>query len=193
MIKAFVIVLLAGCVGAPPSAPPPAANPPPAEPPPAPPPPSQGSGSGSGSAVAPLTATQYLHQRGVMLCTEEFTCRSSYPATGGVTFEQMYGASAADCSAFADAADRPSAVESEILANHISYTASLAASCLAGITFPSDCSTFWTSGANYPSACGAALRGLVADGDPCVVDYDCLNTDSYCDMTVLVCTPKLPL
>jgi hypothetical protein len=138
-----------------------------------------------------MTATQYLHARGAKLCDEEFACRSSYPVTpGGLTFEQTYGATATDCYAFTDARDQPSAVESEITAGHISYFAPLAASCAAGITFPADCTTFWQSGAIYPSSCSGAMRGLVADGDPCTTDYDCLNDDSSCDLNALVCAQR---
>jgi len=189
MTKALAFVLVAGCVASAPTAnPPPVQDDPPADPTPTPAP-STGSGSGSGSAApTPLTATTFLHARNVKLCDEEFACRSTYPATGGTTFEQMYGATVTDCYAFADAADQPSAVESEITASHITFSASLAATCVAGIAFPASCDLFWQNGATYPSECSAALRGLVADGDPCVTDYDCLNDDSYCALDTLVCT-----
>jgi hypothetical protein len=192
MIKALSLALLAaGCIGTAPGDPPPAVDP--APPAPAPDPtPTPGTGSGSGSAAAPMTATQYLHQRGVKLCDEEFACKSSWPGdpATGLTFEQTYGATAADCYADTDAQDQPSAVAQEITQNHISYSAPNAATCIAGIAFPADCSTFWTSGPLYPASCGAAMRGLVADGDPCVTSYDCLNQDSYCDINALVCAQK---
>lgn len=194
MTKALVFALLAGCVGqAPPAGPAPVNDPPAPTPDPGPGSGSagSGSGSGSGSAAAPLTASQYLHQRNVALCTEDFACKAAWPGDpGGLSFEQVYGATATDCTTYADARDQPSAVESEIGANHISFSASLAADCLAGTTFPSDCATFWQTGATYAPACGSALRGLVADGDPCVVDYDCLEGGSTCDQNVLVCVAK---
>lgn len=187
MIKALALVLVAGCVGVTPPTPPPPADPPPADPTPTPAPVGSGSGSGSAAPVA-LTATTFLHARNVKLCDEEFACRASYPATNGVSFEQMYGGTVADCYSYADAADQPSAVESEITANHITFSATLAQTCVSGIAFPATCDLFWQSGATYPSECSGALRGLVADGDPCVVDYDCLNSDSYCPQGTLVCT-----
>jgi hypothetical protein len=192
MLKALALVVLAGCVGqAPPTGPAPVDDPPPAPAPdPGPGSGSAGSGSGSGSAAAPMTATQYLHAKNVAMCTEQFACKAAWPGDpGGRTFEQVYGANAADCATYADAADQPSAVESEITLNHISYSASLAASCIAGTTFPSDCATFWQNGALYAPSCGSALRGLVADGAPCVVDFDCLEGGSYCDLNALVCAP----
>src|SRR5512140_676447 len=147
MTKALVLVLVAGCVGTTPPTPPPQDDPaPPVDPTPTPTP-SSGSGSGSAAPVA-LTATTYLHARNVKLCDEEFACRSSYPTAAGTTFEQMYGATVTDCYAFADAADQPSAVESEISANHISFSATLAATCVAGIAFPATCDLFWQNGAN---------------------------------------------
>ena len=146
-----------------------------------------GSGSGTGSA-APMTATQYLHARNVKMCDAEFACRPQYPADpNGPTFAQMYGSTVTDCYAFSDNADQPTAVETEITANHISYSATMASQCVTGISFPSDCASFWTNGAIYPASCASALRGLVADGDACVVDYDCLNGDSYCEPNALVC------
>ena len=190
MLKAFALVVLAGCVGqTPPAGPAPVDPAPTPAPTPTPPPdPGAGSGSGSGSAAPPMTATQYLHARNVATCKEEFACRASYPAQGA-SFEQMYGATETDCVTYADAADQPSAVESEIAANHISYSANLASTCLSGTTYPTDCNTYWQSGALYAPSCGAALRGLVADGDPCVVDYDCLEGGSYCEQNLLICLP----
>ena len=190
MLKALALVVLAGCVGqAPPTGPAPV-EPAPDPTPPPPAPPATGSGSGS-SAPAPLTPTQYLHQRNASMCTEQFACKAAWPGDpNGLTFEQVYGATVTDCTTFADNRAEPSAVESEIAANHITFSASLAADCLAGTTYPTDCATFWQSGALYAPACGSALRGLVADGSPCVVDYDCLEGGSTCSLDTLVCTAK---
>ena len=185
MTKALVFVLAAGCVASAPTAsPPPVQDDPVSAPAPMPMP---KHGGGSAAPVA-LTATMYLHARNTALCDEQFACRAYYPTTTGTAFEQMYGATVTDCYAYADAADQPSAVESEITANHISFSAALAATCVSGIAFPSTCDLFWQNGATYPSDCSGALRGLVADGEPCVVDYDCLNSDSYCALDTFVCT-----
>jgi len=191
MIKALPFaLLLAACVGTPPGEPPAPVDPAPPAPAPTPTP-TPDPGAGSGSAAAPMTATQYLHQRGVKLCDEEFACKAAWPGDpNGLSFEQTYGATAADCYANTDAYDQPSAVEQEITENHISYSAPNAATCIAGITFPADCASFWMNGPLYPSSCGAAMRGLVADGDPCTTSYECLNGDSVCDPNILVCLAK---
>ena len=40
---------------------------------------------------------------------------------------------------------------------------------------------------NAYSQSTTSLRGTVADGDPCAISYDCLNGDSICEPTILVC------
>ena len=133
-----------------------------------------------------MTATQYLTQMEQKFCDEAFTCQASFPATTGETFADDFGASASECYADDAAYDMPDVVETEITAGKIHFDASAAASCIAGLTFPA-CTTFWTDGPTYPTACDTAMVGTVADGGACVVDYDCSNVQSVCDQTAHTC------
>ncbi len=145
----------------------------------------RGSGSGSGSGGkgdgGGLTASQFLTRMGMSDCDQAFACKSTFPTDQGTTFEQVFGASQSACYADASPADELSKVASEISAGKIHFDANAAATCVAGITAP-DCATLWTNGPTYPSACGTALVGTVADGGACVVDYDCSNVASVCLM-----------
>ena len=93
-----------------------------------------GSGSGSGSGAMPLVASDFLGQLGVVQCDHAFTCRAEFPDNTGTTFEDAIGNVPADCYADANAFYMPAAVDASITAGRITYDATAAASCLAGIT-----------------------------------------------------------
>lgn len=150
-----------------------------------------GSGSGSGSGGGGgggLTATAFLSQIAQKFCDEAFMCKSTFPTDAGVTFDQAFGASASACVSDAAAADMPAIVEQQITAGTIKYNAADAATCVSGLTFPA-CTTFWTAGPTAPPACSTAIVGTIADGQACLVDYECSGAQSYCDTTSKKCTP----
>ena len=147
-----------------------------------------GSGSGSGGGTSgSMTATSFLASMAQKFCDEAFLCKANFPTTSGTTFDQAFGASSAACVSDSAAYDMPSVVESEITAGKIKFSATDAAACVAGITFPA-CTTYWTAGPMAPPACSTALVGTIADGAACLVDYDCSNVQSYCDSTTKKCT-----
>jgi hypothetical protein len=147
-----------------------------------------GSGSGSGSGGGGgLTATAFLAGIAQKICDQAFTCQASFPTDAGVTFAEVFGASAAECIAGAEAYDMPAQVEASITAGKIQYSATDAAACVNGITFPA-CTQFWQEGPGVPAACATAMVGTVADGQACVIDYECASVTSYCDETKK-CTP----
>ena len=148
----------------------------------------KGDGSGSGNGSGGLTPADFLTKLGMVDCDQAFTCKSTFPTNMGVTFEQAWGASQSACYADESPADYLAKVGSEIAAGKIHYDAGAAAACLAGITAP-NCATLWTNGPSYPSTCGTALAGTVADGGACVVDYDCSNLMSICIDTTMKCGP----
>ena len=142
------------------------------------------SGSGSdpsGGSGSITSATAFLAAMDQGDCQEAFKCMSSFVAEGsGDTFAGDFGTSESDCeSLFAGDEMRPQ-VETEITAGKITFDASAASACVAGITYPA-CATYWTDGATYPTACDTALVGTIADGGACVVDFDCSNIESICN------------
>lgn len=150
-----------------------------------------GSGSGSGSGGGGgggITATAFLAGMAQKFCDEAFTCKSSFPTDEGVTFDQAFGASAAACVTDAETYDMPAQVEAQITAGKIQFNGTDAATCVNGITFGT-CATFWSTGPDMPAACDTAMVGTVADGQACVVDYECSGASSYCDPTAKKCTP----
>jgi hypothetical protein len=124
---------------------------------------------------------------GKKFCDQAFMCKSTFPTTEGVTFEQAFGTSAMACYADADMYNNATAVAAAITAGKITWNPTDAAACLAGITFPA-CAEYWMNGPNDVAACATALVGHVADGQACVVDYECSSVTSYCDETTKKCT-----
>jgi hypothetical protein len=137
-----------------------------------------GSGMGGPAASVPDVMTKMTRAE----CDEAFACRASFPAGQGVTFEQVFGATAAACytQLAADYYDATS-VQASITANKITFSASAAGQCVTGIAaMPAPvCATFWQDGPDFPDACYDAFVGKVADGAACANDFEC-GADSYC-------------
>jgi hypothetical protein len=146
---------------------------------------SQGSGSDV-DVPPPLTVMQYLTQLGGRQCAAAFACQASYPATEPMSFESIYGTSASACSSPMVASYAPSLIEAEIAAGNISFNPTAAVECLAGLT-AGDCATFWSSGGITLATCRDVFHGSASDGDPCVIDLDCVNHDSICDAATSTC------
>jgi hypothetical protein len=146
-----------------------------------------GSGGGGGGSTDTSGVANFLHEMGKKFCDQAFTCKASFPTDEGVTFEQAFGASAMACYADADMYNNAPAVAAAITKGTITWNPTDAAACLAGITFPA-CAMYWMNGANEPAACATALVGKIADGQACVVDFECASPTSYCDETSKKCT-----
>ena len=146
-----------------------------------------GDGSGGGGGGGSITVAQFLTQTATKYCNQAFTCMSSFPTDAGITFAEAFGASAAECIADSEAYYPAATVEARIAAGTITWNATDAAACVAGITFGT-CEQFWQQGPNMPAACDTALVGKVADGGACVIDLECTNLQSYCDETTKKCT-----
>jgi hypothetical protein len=144
-------------------------------------------GTGPGTGPGGMSVATFLTKMGKLECDKAFECKASYPTTNGTTFEQDFGASTTACYAQADQIYQPAAVAAEVAAGKIHYDATAATACVTGVTFPA-CATYFSTGPMYPSACGQALVGTVADGGACVVDFDCVG-GSICDATTLKCGP----
>ncbi len=152
--------------------------------------PGSGSGDTPGGMPMPLTATGFLGRIGHQYCDESFRCKATYP-TGATGFAQDFGATAADCYTGLDNYYMPSLVEQGIAAGRVLYTETAAQMCLDGITYPTDCATFWTTDPVFPVVCNLALVGKIPDGGACVSIFDCASIDSTCDAATKTCT-KLP-
>jgi hypothetical protein len=141
-----------------------------------------GTSIGGGSDAPSITsAVQFLSALENDDCNEAFSCASTYAEdNGGDSFSADYGATVADCVSGEAQYDMPSEVAAEIAAGRILFDAADASECVAGITSPGNCATYWNDGLNYPDACDTALIGTIADGGACVVDYDCANLSSVC-------------
>jgi hypothetical protein len=146
-----------------------------------------GSGGGGGGSTDTSGVANFLHEMGKKYCDQAFTCKASFPTDEGVTFEQAFGMSATECYADADMYNNAPAVVAAITKGTITWNPSDAAACLAGITFPA-CAMYWMNGANESAACATALVGKIADGQACVVDFECASPTSYCDDTSKKCT-----
>lgn len=145
----------------------------------------EGSGSGSGSGSAALTPTEFVTGLDHGYCDEAWTCKSSYP---GSSFSSDYGNSNQQCYDLAFAYEQNSVIESQVAMGKITFDPIAAAQCLATITYPSSCSTFWNDGPDYPTACTTALVGMVANGQTCLVDWDCADFTAYCDTSNHKCS-----
>lgn len=149
-----------------------------------------GGGNPNPGGGGSMTATQYLTAMEMKYCDEAFSCQASFPTSQGVTFAQAFGASASECYSDGAAYDMPAQVEAEITAGKIHFDGAAAAACVAGIMFGT-CTDFWAgTGGTYPTECGTALVGTIADGGACVVDYDCSSAQSVCDPTAHTCGPQ---
>jgi hypothetical protein len=135
-----------------------------------------------------MTATDFVGALDHGGCDEAFTCMSSYPNNAPNTFASEYGSSNAQCYDLSVAYENYSVINSEIAAGKITWNPTDAATCLAGLTYPSSCSTYWNNGPNYPAACKTALVGKAADGSACLVDWDCSDWNAYCDGTSHKCS-----
>ena len=140
-------------------------------------------GKGDGTSLTPST---FLTKLGNNECDEAFTCRASFPSSSNHHFEDEWGSTTDECYAGAAAYFMPADVEASVAAGKIKFDAGAAKACLSGIDYGS-CSQFWQHGPQYPSACGSALVGTIADGGDCSNDFECAG-DDVCDSTDAVCT-----
>ncbi|MEP6861589.1 MAG: hypothetical protein ABJE66_13265 [Deltaproteobacteria bacterium] len=141
----------------------------------------EGSGSGSGSGSAAMTATDFVGALDRGGCDEAFTCKSSYPSNAPVSFAEQFGSSNQQCYDLSVAYEQYSTINSEIAAGNITWNPTDAATCLATLTYPSSCATYWNNGATYPNACKTALQGHASNGSACLVDWDCSDFTAHCD------------
>jgi hypothetical protein len=125
-------------------------------------------------------------------CAKAYECMDSYDDGGtGITFEQFYGTSEADCPAHLkmligyDAAD----VQASADAGRITFNADDANTCFdfeTGLT----CAQFWgTEQVDTPPECDTYITANTADGEDCGLDLDCSGDGSTCDDTTMTCGP----
>jgi hypothetical protein len=112
-------------------------------------------------------------------CAEAHECRASFPTDAGVTFEQVFGATLAECETIALAYYDPDAVRMAVQNGTIEYDRDAAQDCLQNLTWGT-CTQFWGGQSPLPASCGMALVGTVANGGACVVDFECSSDDSWC-------------
>jgi hypothetical protein len=120
-------------------------------------------------------------------CDQAFACKATFPTDQGVTFEQIFGATADACYMSAAEFYDAGSVEAAITGGTIAFDAAAASACLAGIT-AGDCATFWTAPPEFPAACNMVLQGKVADGGACKIDFECTNLQAICDDATKKCT-----
>jgi hypothetical protein len=132
-----------------------------------------------------MTAAEYLTALGKKDCDDAFTCKASFPTDAGVTFDEAFGATAMAC--YTDAAQyyNATAVQAAITAGKIAFDGTAAKACVDGFTAPT-CSTYWTQGPDFATACDTAMVGKVATGATCAIDFECAG-DNWCDDATKKC------
>lgn len=127
-----------------------------------------------GPTSDPMTYLRTFDQK---FCVVAFSCRDTYP--GDVPFETMYGANPIACQTVLDGQIDIANLARDVEEGYIVYNRFAAQECLDALV-PNACVGMWT--ADYlPEVCGNVFLGQIADGDPCRIDADCLNSDSVCD------------
>jgi len=117
-------------------------------------------------------------------CEQAFACKSTFPATSEVSFDDLFGTDEGSCrSTLADYYDN-AAISAAIKAGHIAYDGKDGASCVNGLSAP-DCESYWQYGLDYPDACFTALTGQVDEGGDCTIDFECAG-EMYCDAATCV-------
>jgi hypothetical protein len=112
-------------------------------------------------------------------CMEAHACRSSFPTDAGVTFEEIFGTSEAQCESLALEYYQPDAVRDAVNAGTILFDRNAATACLADLNWGT-CDQYWNGQSPLPAACGQALVGTIADGGACMIDLECSSDDSWC-------------
>lgn len=132
-----------------------------------------------------MTAAEFLTAIGNKDCDDAFTCKASFPTDEGVTFDEVFGASATAC--YGDAAQyyNATAVQAAITAGKIVFDGTAAKACVDSFAAPT-CSTYWTQGPDLADACGTAMVGKVATGGACAVDFECAG-ENWCDDATKKC------
>lgn len=122
-------------------------------------------------------------------CAKAFDCRDSFPPDAGVTFEEVFGTSEAECAAL-DAEDQADldALEASVEAGRVDFDAGDAQVCLNGLN-AATCDQFWGIDETFvePPECDTTFIGTVADGGMCTISDDCAGADSFCDETTMTC------
>ncbi len=111
-------------------------------------------------------------------CADAFACRSNFPEPA--EFETYFGATESACVDDAMGYYDAGAISASIDAGRITWNASAATQCVAGLN-PATCSSYWDQGPAFPAACEQAYAGTVADGGACSIDFECASFTSFCD------------
>ena len=134
-----------------------------------------------------MTAAEYLTAMGKKDCDDAFTCKANFPTDAGVTFAEAFGATAMAC--YMDAAQyyNATAVQAAITAGKIAFDGTAAKACVDSFKAPT-CTTYWTQGPDFATACDTAMVGKVATGGTCAVDFECAG-ENWCDDATKKCAP----
>lgn len=143
--------------------------------------------SDAGALPSVATAEDLLHGVFGSICTEAFSCKSSYAPASGDTFAQDWGTSVANCTDGFDAYYGAGHINGDVTNGKATFDASAASACLAGIAF-STCADFFNDVYTYPAACSTAIVGSVATGGACNSAYECADASADCPPSTLVCT-----
>ncbi len=140
-----------------------------------------------GTPGGSMTSAEFLTAIGHKDCDDAFTCKANFPTDAGVTFTEAFGANQTAC--YADAAQyyNATAVQAAITAGKIAFDGTAAKTCVDGFKAPT-CSTYWTQGPDYVTACDTAMVGKVATGATCAVDFECAG-ENWCDDATKKCAP----
>ena len=79
------------------------------------------------------------------------------------------------------------AVQASITAGKIAFDGAAAAACVASFGAPV-CTTYWTEGPDFGTACDTAMVGKVATGAACTIDFEC-SGETWCDDATNKCAP----
>lgn len=135
-----------------------------------------------------LTAKGAIEEQAQVVCETAFKCMSSYPAGLPISFELLFGTSAAMCTTTftRDAA----AVQAAVDAGKIEFDADAAASCIAfgeGLSCPDFWGNLFEDMPASPASCDTAFVGKVAIGGACTTSLECAGADTTCDDTTNTC------
>jgi hypothetical protein len=134
---------------------------------------------GGGGGVTP---TQVIEKISTAECDQAHACKATFPTDAGVTFDEIFGATAAACYPLnADYWDAP-AVEAGVTAGTIMFDQTAASACMSGATTAPACTAFWMEGPGLPDACWDTFTGTIAAGGQCTTDFAC-SGELYCGET----------
>ena len=142
------------------------------------------------------SATQELYRA---QCQAAFDCKSSYDVAGHQsTFAATYGASVSECTTNSIAlmkafygADYLTKLDASVALGRISYDGSLYSTCEAELSDITCDELFAQHGQKRPAppeACEMLIKGTVANGGACTLEFDCADHDANCDGTTNLCT-----